>query len=117
MATRQAIRAQLATNVEQYQWTGLLNGDDGNPLELYDYADGSIEFSGTFGVGGTIVWQGGNVAGNYYTLTDAQAAAISKTAAAIEQIAEVCRFVRPIVTAGDGTTSLIATLYVRRGRS
>jgi hypothetical protein len=53
----------------------------------------------------------------YFTLTDAQTTAISKTANAIEQIAEVCRFMRPLVTAGDGTTTLTATLYARRGRA
>jgi hypothetical protein len=116
MAVIKAVRTQLATNVEQYVWSPLANADTGEPVELADFADGSIEFSGTFGAGGTIVLQGGNVAGNYYTLTDAQTTAISKTAAALEQIAEICRYVRPNVTAGDGTTALVATLYIRRGR-
>jgi hypothetical protein len=117
MATRAVVRTRLATNVDQFQWTGLLNGDDGAPVELFDFTDGSIEFSGTAGVGLSISWQGGNVAGNYYILNDAQAALITKTAAALEQIAEVCRFMRPIVTAGDGSTNMVATLYMRRGRS
>ena len=116
MAIIQAVRTQLSGNVQQFVWSPLANGDTGGPVELHGYADGSIEFTGTFGAGGTIVLQGGNIPGNYYTLTDAQATAISKTAAALEQIAEVCRFVRPNVTAGDGTTALNATLYIRRGR-
>jgi hypothetical protein len=116
MAVIQVVRTRLAGNVDQYVWSPLANGDTGQPVETFDFADASVEFAGTFGVGGTIVWQGGNIAGNYYTLTDAQAAVISKTGAAIEQVAEICRFVRPAVTGGDGTTALNATLYVRRGR-
>ena len=34
--------------------------------------------------------------------------------AEIEQIMEITRYMRPNITAGDGTTSLTATLFVRR---
>lgn len=117
MATRSIAVTPLYPNVKQAVWTGLLNGDDGQPFEAGDYGDASVQVGGTFGVGGTIVWEGSNDGTTYFTLNDVQASAISKTAAAIEQVAEVCRYVRPRVTAGDGSTSLTVTLYARRGRA
>ncbi|MCC7122274.1 MAG: hypothetical protein IT493_12020 [Gammaproteobacteria bacterium] len=97
-------------------WMGLLNGDDGRPISLGDFADFCIQFAGTFGAGGTIVFEGSNDGVSYFTLNDAQAAAISKTAAALEQVVEFPRYVRPRVTAGDGTTNLACHLYTRRAR-
>ena len=117
MATRAVTVTQPSTNSKLAVWTGLLNGDDGQPLQAFDYADNSIQFDGTFGVGGTISWQGSNDGANWFILNDLQVTAITKTAAAIEQVAEACVFLRPIVTAGDGTTTLNARLYARRGRS
>lgn len=95
-------------------WSGLLNGDNGSPLEMPGSADRSIQFQGTFGAGGTVVFEGSNDGTNYQTLTDPQGNAISKTAAGIEAVEELTRFVRPRVTAGDGTTSLVASLLVKR---
>jgi hypothetical protein len=121
MATRAQTRVPLYGNAALFVWTGLLNGDDGAPVELMDFADCSIQFTGTFGAGGTISWQGSNdnsaTPTNWFILNDVQATAITKTAAGLEQVAELCRYVRPVVTAGDGTTSLVATLYARRGRA
>lgn len=118
MATRLlATPVRIGTNVAVHAWSALANGDDGQPLELLDFADYSVQVGGTFGVGGTIVFEGSNDGVTYFTLTDAQGSAISKTAAAIEQVVETCRYVRPRVTAGDGTTNLAVTLYARRGRS
>lgn len=112
------------------QWTLLANGDDGQPFVLPSHADKSIQFYGTFGAGGSITLQGTNeqtystginggvavAASNYVALTDPQANAITKTAAAIEQVLENPNAVRPIVTAGDGTTSLTAVLIVRSAK-
>jgi hypothetical protein len=95
-------------------WTPLANGDSGSPIEMPGSADRSIQISGTFGAGGTIVFEGSNDGTNYVTLTDPQGNAISKTAASIEAVTELTRYVRPRVTAGDGTTALTATLIVRR---
>lgn len=116
MATRNAAASTPSTNVKLVVWSGLLNGDDGNPFELFDYADYTVQVGGTFGAGGTIVFQGSNDGATWFTLNDVQASAISKTSAAIEQVAEAPRYVRPAVTAGDGTTNLTCTLYARRGR-
>jgi len=116
-----ATRVPTVTRIPTYkddchviQWSGLLNTDDGTPIEMPGSADRSIQITGTFGAGGTIVFEGSNDGTNYASLTDPQGNAISKTAAGIEAIAELTRYVRPRVTAGDGTTNLVATLLVRR---
>ena len=97
-------------------WTGLLNGDDGAAFEGFDWADASVQITGTFGVGGSINMTGSNDGTNYVVLTDPQGNAITKTSAAVEQISEGVKSFKPAVTAGDGTTSLTVTMYARRNR-
>jgi hypothetical protein len=53
------------------------------------FADRAIQVGGTFGAGGTVVIEGSIDGTNYVTLTDPQGNAISKTAAAIEEIASL----------------------------
>lgn len=94
-------------------WT-LPNGDTGQAFRVDKYADMSVQFGGTFGTGGTVVWEGSNDGTNYVTLTDPQGNAISKTAAAIESVTEPTLYVRPRCTAGDGTTAITVAMYSRR---
>jgi hypothetical protein len=97
-------------------WSGLLNGDDGSPATFHDYPDRTVQFLGTFGTGGSITLEGSNNGTNWLPLTDPQGNAITKTAAAIEAVTETPRFIRPIVTAGDGTTNLTAIVFARTPR-
>lgn len=115
MAVRSVARTNLYDGCVLLVWTGLLNGDTGEPAELAGHADKSVQILGTFGAGGTIVIEGSNDSTNYVTLTDPQGNAISKTAAALEMVAENTRKIRPSVTAGDGTTSLSVYMLVRLG--
>jgi hypothetical protein len=119
MATRAITVVPAYGNCRVATWTGLTfaTTDDGQPFETGDFADSCVQIGGTFGAGGTVVFEGSNDGVTYFTLNDVQAAAISKTAAAIEQVAEAPRYVRPRVTAGDGTTSLTVVFYARRGRA
>jgi len=114
MAVRTATPALLAHGAVLYTWTGLLNGDTGTPVEVPGHADKTAQIEGTFGAGGTCVIQGSNDGTNYQSLTDPQGNAISKTAAAIEMVEEHTRYIRPNITAGDGTTSLTVTLMAKR---
>lgn len=116
MAERVATRTDLKTGMPAciIGWTGLLNGDTGAAVELVDYADKTVTITGTFGTGGTLVLQGSNDGTNWFSLTDPQANAISKTAAAMEIVLEAPRYIRPNVTAGDGTTSLTVQMCCRR---
>ncbi len=116
MAERTAVTSDFADS-RHHIWSGLLNGDTGSPVGFQGSGDKSVQFTGTYGAGGTIVLEGtidkDPASATWFTLNDLQTLAISKTANALEGIAEAVMWVRPRVTAGDGTTSLIAQLLVR----
>ena len=95
-------------------WTPLANGDDGQRIEMPGSADRSVQIEGTFGAGGNLRIEGSNDGTNYRPLVDPQGNALDITSAKIEQVLEIVRYIRPRVTAGDGTTSLTVTMIVRR---
>lgn len=69
-----------------------------------------------FGTGGSVTLEGSNDGVTFFPLTDPQGNAITKTAAALEVIEEVPRYIRPNCTAGDGTTDISVILWGRRNR-
>lgn len=80
------------------------------------FADKSVQVEGTFGAGGSVAVEGtndGNIL-HYRGLTDPQGNAIAITAAGIKAITEAVIWVRPHVTAGDGTTSLTVSMFFRK---
>lgn len=89
--------------------------DQGAPLEMPGFADRSVQVSGTFGSGGSVRIEGSNDGTNYAVLTDPQGNALDITAAKIEAIMELTRYIRPRVTAGDGSTSLTVSMLIKRG--
>ena len=101
-------------SVKLCTWPSLVNGDAGAPLQFTEWADRAMQVYGTFGVGGTIVWEGSNDQVAWSTLTDASGVGMSYTAAALKQMTEAPIWVRPRVTAGDGTTALVASIAMRR---
>src|SRR5574343_1417608 len=98
------------------QWTPLtfFGLDMGLPLELFGEADRSLQITGTFGVGGTVIIEGSNDGTNYATLKDHLGVALSLTAAGIYSVDQITRYLRPRISAGDGTTSLTVTALSRR---
>lgn len=117
MATRSfqvTARVHFNQDANVIQWSGLLQGDDGEPFEMPSMSDRSVQVHGTFGAGGTLVIEGSNDGVNYFPLTDPQGNALSFTSAKIEQVSEITLWLRPRVTAGDGTTSLTVTMLARR---
>ena len=98
-----------------WAWLAVANGDTGAPVKIANFADMTVTIDGTFGVGGSCTFQGSNDGTNWYALTDPQGNAITKTAASMEQVTEAPRYVRPSVTAGDGTTAIDIRLVARRG--
>ena len=93
-------------------WPGLTTGDTGRPLEMTGWADRSVQITGTFG-GATLTIQGSNNGSEWNTLTDPQGNEIVLTSQKIEQIMEITRYIKPIVSGGSGTSINIITL-VRR---
>lgn len=116
-----AIRTQTATRFDLVgqdtriiSWAGLLNGDSGDPFELAGARIGSVQVLGTFGAGGTVLLEGSNDGTTYATLSNQAGTAISHTTAVLKTPVETPRYVRPRVSAGDGTTDLTAILLVQR---
>lgn len=97
-----------------YSWRDMANGDSGEPIDGAEWGDRAVQVVGTFGAGGTIVWEGSNDGTNYVTLKDSFNVATSFTAAGIATVIDVPRYCRPRVTAGDGTTSLSVYALSRR---
>ena len=116
MPTRQPDRADISASgrAQLITWSGLLNGDDGGPVDWVDFADRCVQVTGTFGTGGSLTIQGSNDGVVWSTLADPQGNALTVTSAKIEQVLELPRYVRPIVTAGDGSTNLVCTLVMRK---
>jgi hypothetical protein len=97
---------QIGMQVWLYEWLAVANGDTGAPIETIE---------GTFSTSGSCTMQGSNDGSTWHSLTDPQANAITKTAAGIEVIVEAPRYIRPSVTAGDGSTAIDVRLLARRG--
>lgn len=92
-------------------WTGLDGDDNGEALEMPDFSNRSVQFTGTFD-SATIVLQGSNDGSNWVTLQDLEGAAISMTSAGLVSIMEDTRYIRPSVSGGGGSTSLTATVLI-----
>lgn len=97
-------------------WANMENLDDGEPLELIGHPDRSVQVVGTFGAGGTLTIEGSNDGAAYAVLTDPQGEELNLVANDIAMISEVPRFLRPRVSAGDGTTDLTVILLARRSK-
>lgn len=100
------------------QWTPLtFTGlDAGVPYDDFGNTDRSVQVSGTFGAGGSVLMEGSNDGVTYFQLKDQGGTLIALTAAGLVgfQPGILPRFVRPRVTAGDGTTSLTVLMLCRR---
>jgi hypothetical protein len=104
-----------ATSQDAYisTWATMLNGDSGLPLQMPAGSDRSVQITGTFGSGGTCVIEGSNDGTNYYTLNDPLGNALSATTARLKAILEVTGWIRPRISAGDGTTSLTVSICTK----
>lgn len=102
------------SNVQQATWTPLLNGNVGDAFGYEQWVDRSMTIYGTFGSGGSCAIEGSPDGTNWFVLSNpSTGAALNITAAGAYQVMEMTRFIRPNVTAGDGTTSLTAVLVAR----
>lgn len=119
MATKSPTITDLAPmdgSVKKYVWV-LLGTDDGAPMAFAQWADRSVQIGSTGDTwgGGTVVWEGSNDDGaTWFTLTDAQTTAISKTANGLEQVVEVTQLARP--RASVPVTQVTVTCVARRSQ-
>lgn len=100
------------------QWTPLTQTglDTGQAYDDFGNTDRSIQLNGVLGAAGACVIEGSNDNVNYFLLKDQGGAAMTLTALGIYgfQPGLLPRFIRPRITAGDGTTSLTVILLARR---
>lgn len=96
-------------NVYIVSWAAMGNADTGTEVQMSGASDRSVQIEGTFG-GATVVIQGSNDGTNWQSLTDPQGNAISTTAAKLEQISELTRYVRPSTSGGVGTSVNVTLL-------
>lgn len=114
MATITPTNVAFLADQNTFSWGPMANGDVGLPAQFMATGDRTFQVTGTFGAGGTILLEGSLDGTNYFTLSDAGGTAISRTAAGLKSVLESPLFIRPRVSAGDGTTALTAILTVRR---
>jgi hypothetical protein len=95
------------------KWEGLANGDTGAPIDFSQYSDRSVQVVGTFGVNGSVRLEGSIDGINYAALTDPQGNNLDISTAKIEAVTELVLYVRPQVTAGDGSTNLSVFLLIK----
>lgn len=99
-----------------YTWAPLTaTNADGGSVTAHEYGDRTVQFSGEFN-GATAVLQGSNDGSEWFSLTDPQGNAISKTASALETVMEVPRFTRVNTSGGGGSQDITVTLFCRRTR-
>ncbi len=97
-------------------WAAMANGDTGAPIQMPGYGDKSIQVTGTFGAGGSCTLEGSNDLTNptnFFPLTTPAGTTIAITSAGLVAVTEACLWIRPHVTAGDGTTALVAKVFCR----
>lgn len=115
MATVTATYTQVSGQGQVVAWTPLTTtNSDGSAAELPYFSDRSVQVTGTFSTGGSVRLQGSNDGTNWAALQDPGGTDINITAAGIKQIMPVTRYIRPLVTAGDGSTSLTVTVYAAK---
>lgn len=101
-------------NTVKVTYPAMANGDDGQPFDLMDYPDRSVQLTGTLGAGGTATIEGSNDETTFQGLADPQGNALAMNTLKIEQIMELPLKTRPRITGGDGTTALNVIFICRR---
>ncbi len=96
---------------KQVFWETLTNvNTEGAPYKRTGHADRSVQVSGTFN-GATCSIVGSNDGTTYFNLTDPQGNAITFTSAdRMEQIMEVCLYIKPLLTGAGASTDLDVTI-------
>lgn len=116
MAVTSVVVTDLANGAaKNVVWGTMANADTGEPFEAAQYADRTVQAVGTFGAGGNVAVEGSNDGVTWAALSDQTGVAINLTATGqLKQVAEATRYIRPNISAGDGTTAIIVYMYTRR---
>lgn len=88
--------------------------DVGSALRLAEYADKTFQVFGTLGAGGSVLIEGSNDGVVWAPLSNRQGTAMAFAAIGFNTSQDRPVYVRPRVTAGDGTTSLTVIVAAHR---
>lgn len=99
-----AVQPRDTTNPDEPQWKNLALNDTGQGWQLRPYRSAFFQAIGTFGAGGSVQLEGSNDGTNWGKLSPAALTAAGVFAALANN--EVPKYIRPNVTAGDGTTDI-----------
>lgn len=94
-------------------WAAVPNGNQGD-AHGGPYLTASFSVTGTFGAAGSVVMQGSNDGINWFALSPAALTSAGLFTAL--GAAEHPKFIRPAVTAGDGTTALTVVGFFASAR-
>lgn len=97
-------------------WTGATNGgtpDTFTPVELARIPYAIImQVTGDFSGSAAIALHGSVDGTNYAALNDRSGSAISLTAAGLANVGDAPRYLKPVMTSGDGSADLDVTILV-----
>lgn len=115
MAVRDAAVVIEGDGYAVVTWTGLKNGDTGQPVRLPNYPRKTFQAFGTFGTGGDVDIEGTNsLDAGWADLDDLEGAAISLGAAtSVKTALDNPLYVRPAVS-GDGSTVLTVVMIAAK---
>lgn len=101
-------------NAVMVTWTPLILNDTGVWWPASNFQLAAFQAFGDFGAGGTMLLEWSNDGVHAATADDAFGDAVSLSAAGVRVFGQSPLWIRPNVSAGDGTTSLTAMAFLRR---
>jgi len=99
-------------------WAAIPNGQQGIGWSIGPHwATLTAQLTGTLGAGGSVTMEGSMDGTTYGSLHTTSGTIATMTALGLIAIAELPLYIRPNVTAGDGTTALTVQLLAAGGRA
>lgn len=91
----------------------MANADTSAPVPLLGFDEVGVTVTGTFGAGGSVAIEGSFDGTNFFALPNVAGTTVAITAAGYAYVLAATRFIRARVTAGDGTTALVMSIFLR----
>jgi hypothetical protein len=95
------------------KWAGLSYSDVGSSLPSLQYSGSSVQVTGTFGEGGSVVLEGSNDGETFFPIADNTGSVLHFNKSGLKGVGDVVAYVRPKVLGGDSTTSITVTLAAK----
>lgn len=99
----------LGQKIPVVTWAALGANDTGAPFVLGQYADRSVQVSGTI-TAGSITMKGSLDGTEYHTLTDPQGNPLVFTAGKLEAVSELTYYIRPEASADYAGTAVVTLI-------